>query len=226
MRAREFVTAVHELKKNIIQSQFDYSNIPTIEEYNNNSNVREDLKQRIFRHCWNTGYNDYNNIIYTIESKIWKRCINESDSSNLNTVITTDEVEEFIKSLWTPIPNSSIKPGMVVDALEVENPAVNILKISVKPSKTVARVQQFQQLGAGENWDIGVLFTDGDMTLSNLQTFQTRIGAYFLVDEGAGERGLSWIVLKTDRVNGYRPYDKFLIDLPGESPFDRYRNTR
>lgn len=207
---------VNTIKKQFIESQFDYTNIPPIEEYRNNNEVRDKLLQRIFRYCWDNWEcmpKLHEHIISNIETKIWKKPIYES--RNLDIILTDADIKNFIESLWNPIPYNDIKPGMTIDILEVQNPAGNILKLSIKENKTVAKVQ-YNDNGAA------VLFTDGDVTISNFETFDTKIGAYFFTKAGDAAKGIVWIALKTDRVNGYRKYDKFLIDLPTEGPFDRY----
>lgn len=201
---------VLQFKKLLKTHVFEYKDIPTLEEYNNNRQIRENFTQRVFRYCWeNKESVNYSDIIRQIQTKIWKTKLTEGSN------ISRHDINKFIKSLWQPIPSSEIKTGMVVDTLSVQHKTDNIISLSTSENKTISQI--YKQ----PDGNIIVKFTDGNITISNWEDVGHTTDVYFFTDSGAATKGIEWIIISSDRVKGLRKYKDFLIDLPNEGPYDR-----
>ncbi len=201
---------VLQFKKFVKGYIFEYKDVPTLEDYENKRDVREKFRQRVFRFCWeNRGEVNYSDIMRRIETKIWRTNLTESSGT------TTDDIRDFIKSLWNPISDSEIKPGMSVDTLSVRHRTDNIISLSIAENKIIEKV--VKQPGGS----VLVKFTDGDITISNWEELGHATETYFFTELGSASAGIEWISISSDRVNGLREYKGFLIDLPNEGPYDR-----
>jgi hypothetical protein len=210
----DLAEGVETIQKNIAESQFNYSNIPTLKEYKTNREVRRQLHEKIIRHCWDNSsitLETRESILSTIETKVWRRNINESHDEKQ---VTDNEVKKFITSIWKPVEEKNLKVGMTIDVVEVEKTGPNIIAISIKENKTIKDIKVKPN-------EVIIKFTDGDISLSNFSTFSINYGAYFCTRPGNAKSGISWLIMKTDRVNGYRKYGNLYIDLPDEGPYDR-----
>jgi hypothetical protein len=121
----------------------------------------------------------------------------------------------MITSLWQPIPSNQIKSGMTVDVLEVSHKSSNIIGFNIKKNQKLTEVRH------NVDGTVHALTENKDIIISNIDLPDVKYDAYFFTAPGEAEKGLMWIELSSERENGRRMYKNFVIDLPGEGPFDR-----
>lgn len=197
----------NSFRKIMRESQFDYSDIPTKKQYYSDRNVKREFDQRVLRHCWgSSGVEKWTDIISRVKSS-WGEKITESSA------VTPVDIRNFIEHRFRPLKTSSLKPGMTGDIVTVEHKVDNIIGIHVSENKTIKQIMRSKDGG------VLILTTDEEIFPINWEVFGYNIDAYFMA-QNAGQI-ITWIQLETDRVNGYRSCDGFMIDLPDEGPYDR-----
>jgi hypothetical protein len=208
--SKDLNNLVNEFKKVLKESEFDYNNIPTSEAYYNDRSVKHSFDQKVFRHCLESrGAENWTDIIRRVKAS-WGETITES------TNVTLEDIRNFIQKTFKPLPTTSLKPKLTGDLVTVEHKVDNILSLHVYENKTIKSVVK------NKDGNAFIVTTDGDVFPNNWEIFGYNIDAHFVV-HGA-EKIITWIKLSTDRVDGYRNYRGFNIDLPGEGPYDRVIN--
>jgi hypothetical protein len=191
------------------KTEFDFSDVPSYDDYHNNQQIQHDYGQKILRHCWDLEMSS-GPLYAELYENIWKRKFEFCESAEVNTL------NELLEAAFGEgLPAAEIKAGMTVDIVEVQQRAVHLAGINLIESIEIAEVRHTK--------DGHAMFMSTAGEIYNTQYESQKVILKLVTEPGVASEGLTYIMLKcVDDAKGNHTYDGWTIDFPGESFATRF----